>query len=110
VEQHAVQDIDYERQLIGDGRPARHRIASHRAQRIGLLLGHRHFATSDSPGTQVNGKRSSVIARNMSFLFPSWGTSFSPAFHEDAKAMLEGALNKVSYGDMGCKHSSKDEL
>jgi hypothetical protein len=32
----------------------------------------------------------------MSFCFPSWGTSFSPAFHEDAKAMLEGALNKVN--------------
>ncbi|ORY34832.1 hypothetical protein BCR39DRAFT_515038 [Naematelia encephala] len=30
----------------------------------------------------------------MSFLFPSWSTAFSPAFHEDAKAMLEGALNK----------------
>jgi hypothetical protein len=32
----------------------------------------------------------------MSFCFPSWSTAFSPAFHEDAKAMLEGALNKVS--------------
>jgi hypothetical protein len=32
----------------------------------------------------------------MSFVFPSWETAFSPAFHEDAKAMLEGALNKVS--------------
>ncbi|RSH93369.1 ERMES complex subunit [Saitozyma podzolica] len=30
----------------------------------------------------------------MSFVFPSWETAFSPAFHEDAKAMLEGALNK----------------
>ncbi|WWC65776.1 mitochondrial distribution and morphology protein 34 [Kwoniella dejecticola CBS 10117] len=30
----------------------------------------------------------------MSFVFPSWSTAFSPAFHEDAKAMLEGALNK----------------
>ena len=33
----------------------------------------------------------------MSFVFPSWETAFSPAFHESAKAMLEGALNKVSY-------------
>ncbi|KAJ9110137.1 hypothetical protein QFC19_001808 [Naganishia cerealis] len=32
----------------------------------------------------------------MSFCFPSWSTAFSPAFHEDAKAMLEGALNKGS--------------
>jgi distribution and morphology protein 34 len=31
----------------------------------------------------------------MSFCFPSWSTAFSPAFHEDAKTMLEGALNKV---------------
>ncbi|WWD20262.1 hypothetical protein CI109_104738 [Kwoniella shandongensis] len=30
----------------------------------------------------------------MSFVFPSWSTAFSPAFHEDAKAMLEAALNK----------------
>lgn len=34
----------------------------------------------------------------MSFCFPSWSTAFSPAFHEDAKAMLEGALNKVRIG------------
>jgi hypothetical protein len=33
----------------------------------------------------------------MSFVFPSWETAFSPAFHESAKAMLEGALNKVSH-------------
>jgi distribution and morphology protein 34 len=32
----------------------------------------------------------------MSFLFPSWDTAFSPAFHEDAKGMLEAALNKAS--------------
>lgn len=32
----------------------------------------------------------------MSFVFPSWETAFSPSFHEDAKKMLEGALNKVS--------------
>lgn len=31
----------------------------------------------------------------MSFVFPSWATAFSEGFHEDAKAMLEGALNKV---------------
>lgn len=31
----------------------------------------------------------------MSFFFPDWSTAFSPAFHEDAKAMLETALNKV---------------
>lgn len=31
----------------------------------------------------------------MSFVFPSWETAFSPSFHEDAKKMLEGALNKV---------------
>ncbi|WVN86839.1 mitochondrial distribution and morphology protein 34 [Cryptococcus depauperatus CBS 7841] len=30
----------------------------------------------------------------MSFVFPSWSTAFSPEFHEDAKKMLEGALNK----------------
>ncbi|RXK41816.1 mitochondrial distribution and morphology protein 34 [Tremella mesenterica] len=30
----------------------------------------------------------------MSFTFPSWATAFSPGFIEDAKAMLEGALNK----------------
>ncbi|WVR08130.1 mitochondrial distribution and morphology protein 34 [Kwoniella sp. DSM 27419] len=30
----------------------------------------------------------------MSFVFPSWSTAFSPAFHEDAKGMLEAALNK----------------
>lgn len=32
----------------------------------------------------------------MSFVFPSWSTAFSPAFYDDAKAMLETALNKVS--------------
>lgn len=32
----------------------------------------------------------------MSFVFPSWETAFSPDFHEDAKKMLEAALNKVS--------------
>ena len=32
---------------------------------------------------------------NMSFQFPDWTTAFSPGFHESAKAMLEGALNKV---------------
>ncbi|EJT53017.1 biogenesis-related protein [Trichosporon asahii var. asahii CBS 2479] len=30
----------------------------------------------------------------MSFVFPSWSTAFSPAFYDDAKAMLETALNK----------------
>ncbi|ORX37781.1 hypothetical protein BD324DRAFT_623312 [Kockovaella imperatae] len=30
----------------------------------------------------------------MSFQFPDWSTAFSPDFHESAKAMLEGALNK----------------
>jgi distribution and morphology protein 34 len=37
----------------------------------------------------------------MSFVFPSWETAFSPAFHEDAKAMLEGALNKVRLQECG---------
>lgn len=32
----------------------------------------------------------------MSFLFPSWSTAFSESFYEDAKKMLETALNKVS--------------
>jgi len=31
----------------------------------------------------------------MSFFVKDWATAFSPAFHEDAKAMLETALNKV---------------
>lgn len=35
----------------------------------------------------------------MSFLFPSWATAFSEGFYDDAKAMLETALNKVSRGD-----------
>lgn len=30
----------------------------------------------------------------MSFVFPSWETAFSPSFYDDAKAMLETALNK----------------
>lgn len=32
----------------------------------------------------------------MSFVFPSWSTAFSPEFYDDARAMLETALNKVS--------------
>lgn len=36
----------------------------------------------------------------MSFVFPSWETAFSPSFHEDAKAMLEAALNKVSNAEL----------
>lgn len=32
----------------------------------------------------------------MSFVFPSWSTAFSSDFYDDAKAMLETALNKVS--------------
>lgn len=38
----------------------------------------------------------------MSFVFPSWETAFSPSFHEDAKKMLEGALNKVSPEEVEC--------
>ncbi|BEJ16526.1 hypothetical protein CspHIS471_0511310 [Cutaneotrichosporon sp. HIS471] len=30
----------------------------------------------------------------MSFCFPSWDNAFSPSFYDDAKAMLETALNK----------------
>lgn len=30
----------------------------------------------------------------MSFVFPSWDNAFSPSFYDDAKAMLETALNK----------------
>jgi hypothetical protein len=37
----------------------------------------------------------------MSFVFPSWETAFSPEFHEDAKKMLEGALNKVCHRPYG---------
>lgn len=30
----------------------------------------------------------------MSFVFPAWENAFSPSFYDDAKAMLETALNK----------------
>jgi distribution and morphology protein 34 len=45
----------------------------------------------------------------MSFVFPSWETAFSPSFHEDAKKMLEGALNKVRSCPVGIKAYGTDE-